>query len=253
MIDEYPLQVLPSLAAAIGLDEAIVLQQLHYWLNNPKNAGRLDENGDKWVFNTYEEWQKDNFPFWHITKIQRIFLSLEKLGVVKSAQFDAKKHDMRKFYMIDYDKLCMMDDSFLPLSKGAKVNDVKRNTETTPETTQKDSSTDSGTHSLQSIMFGELARVTGFDAKMHGGRLGRSASKLVKAGYLPELVEINYSPGGWWYTHDWRGQKGEMPTPEQIVETIGRLVHTPAVNGQNGHITTPARKIILPDGQIVDA
>ena len=102
-------------------------------------------------------------------------------------------------------------------------------------------------------MVGELARVTGFDAKMHGGRLGRSASKLVKAGYLPELVEINYSPGGWWYTHDWRGQKGEMPTPEQIVETIGRLAHTPVANGQNGHTPTPARKIILPDGQIVEA
>jgi len=94
--------------------------------------------------------------------------------------------------------------------------------------------------------------VTGFDLKMHGGRLGRSARKLVKAGYLPELVEINYSTGGWWYKNDWRGQKGEMPTPEQIVETIGRIENKPALKS-NGHSPQPARKIILPNGEVVEA
>ncbi len=32
LIEESPLQVLPSLAKAIGLNEAIFAQQLHYWL-----------------------------------------------------------------------------------------------------------------------------------------------------------------------------------------------------------------------------
>ena len=32
LINEPPLQVLPSLAAKIGLDNAIFIQQLHYWL-----------------------------------------------------------------------------------------------------------------------------------------------------------------------------------------------------------------------------
>ena len=32
LISEPPLQVLPSLAVKIGLNEAIVLQQIHYWL-----------------------------------------------------------------------------------------------------------------------------------------------------------------------------------------------------------------------------
>jgi hypothetical protein len=30
LIEEPPMQVLPSLAAAIGLEEALFLQQLHY-------------------------------------------------------------------------------------------------------------------------------------------------------------------------------------------------------------------------------
>ena len=32
LIDDYPILVLPKLATEIGLNEAIVLQQIHYWL-----------------------------------------------------------------------------------------------------------------------------------------------------------------------------------------------------------------------------
>ena len=134
LIDESPLQVLPSLASAIGLEEAIVLQQLHYWLSNPKNSGHKDEDGNKWVFNTYEQWQEDNFPFWSTTKIQRIFLSLEKSGVIISSQIDAHKHDMRKFYRIDYDILCTMHGADLQPSIVAKLHDDNSMAETTPET-----------------------------------------------------------------------------------------------------------------------
>jgi len=135
LINEPPLQVLPSLAVAIGLDEAIALQQLYYWLNNPKSAGRIDENGVKWVYNTYAEWKEKDFPFWSEDKIQRTFLDLEKMGLVISKQLDAHKRDMRKFYRIDYDQLCAMDDSFLRPSIPSKVNDVKDElTETTTKT-----------------------------------------------------------------------------------------------------------------------
>ena len=36
LINEQPLQVLPSLAEAIGLNQAIALQQVHYWLENAR-------------------------------------------------------------------------------------------------------------------------------------------------------------------------------------------------------------------------
>lgn len=32
LLDEHPLQVMPKLAALIGLNGAIILQQIHYWL-----------------------------------------------------------------------------------------------------------------------------------------------------------------------------------------------------------------------------
>lgn len=136
LINEPALQVLPTLAKLIGLEEAIILQQLHYWLNNPKVQGR-EEDGQKWIFNTYQEWH-ENFPFWTADKIQRIFLNLEKAGLVISARLDAKKHDQTKFYRLNYDALCTFDDAILPPSNTAELHVLNKVlTETTTETTSK--------------------------------------------------------------------------------------------------------------------
>lgn len=113
LISEPPLQVLPSLAALIGLNNAIVLQQVHYWLENPRLEGRFID-GKKWIFNTYEAWQ-ENFPFWSVSTIKRIFLDLEKMGLIISAQFDRHNWDQRKFYCIDYDAL----DALFEQSEGS--------------------------------------------------------------------------------------------------------------------------------------
>ena len=103
IINEPPIQLLPSLAAAIGLNEAIVLQQLHYWLTN-KNSG-IERDGYRWIYNTYEEWQENNFPFWSERTIARTFLSLEDQGLVIAERLEARSHDQRKYYRIDYEAL----------------------------------------------------------------------------------------------------------------------------------------------------
>jgi len=48
----------PELAELIGLNEAIVLQQVHYWLEKTD----FEAKGKKWVYNTIEQW-KEQFPF----------------------------------------------------------------------------------------------------------------------------------------------------------------------------------------------
>ena len=130
LIKEPPLVILPSLAQAIGLNEAIIVQQLHYWLENPK-AGVI-RDGEKWIFNTYEE-LRENFPFWSVATIQRIFSGLEKRGLIISAQLDARKHDQKKFYHLDYDELCKLDHINLIPSTTAGCYDDNRTTVTTTE------------------------------------------------------------------------------------------------------------------------
>lgn len=96
LIEEPPLQVLPSLAEAIGLEEAIVIQQLHYY--ERKGYGKTVK-GMRWIFNTYEEWKKV-FPFWSERTIQRIFLRLEGMHLVESC-IPEGGISRRKYYRIN--------------------------------------------------------------------------------------------------------------------------------------------------------
>ena len=100
LIDEPPLQVLPSLAREIGLNEAIMLQQIHYWLLKSGN----EFEGAKWFYKTLEEWQTE-FPFWSAMTIRRTLGSLEKQKIIKIGNFNKKKFDKTKWYTIDYQRV----------------------------------------------------------------------------------------------------------------------------------------------------
>ncbi|HIA6640491.1 TPA: DnaD domain protein [Staphylococcus aureus] len=97
LIDDCPIQVLPKLAELIGLNEAIVLQQIHYWLNNSKHK----YDGKTWIFNSYPEWQKQ-FPFWSLITIKRTIYSLEKQNLLLIGNYNKAKFDKTKWYSINY-------------------------------------------------------------------------------------------------------------------------------------------------------
>lgn len=100
LINEPPLQVLPSIAKEIGLNEAIMLQQMHYWLLKSANEFK----GVKWFYKTLEEWQTE-FPFWSAMTIRRTLGSLEKQKIIKIGNFNKKKFDKTKWYTIDYQRV----------------------------------------------------------------------------------------------------------------------------------------------------
>ncbi|CAJ1227089.1 hypothetical protein LZY01_23700 [Levilactobacillus zymae] len=102
LISEPPLQVLPSLAVKVGLNEAIVLQQFHYWLQRSHNV----RDGEKWIYNSFPEWNKQ-FPFWGLNTLKRAITSLEKDGYLITANYNKAGFDKTKWYRINYDKLGM--------------------------------------------------------------------------------------------------------------------------------------------------
>jgi uncharacterized phage protein (TIGR02220 family) len=109
LIQDRPLMVLPKLAVKIGMNEALVLQQVHYWLSSSKNL----YEGRMWVFNTSEEWLSQ-FPFWSLSTMRRTMISLEKQGLLLSANWNELKTDQTKWYTIDYKKLQELDGMDLP-------------------------------------------------------------------------------------------------------------------------------------------
>lgn len=95
---------MPTLATLIGLNESIVLQQVHYWLKIKEKAGQDHIDGHYWVYNTYRQWQ-EQFPFWHLNTIQRAFSSLEKKGLLISGNYNNAGFDKTKWYTINYQAL----------------------------------------------------------------------------------------------------------------------------------------------------
>jgi hypothetical protein len=96
LISEHPLQVLPRLAVAIGLNQAIVVQQIHYWLEK----SRIEKNGHIWVYNTINQW-KEQFPFWSKNTVQRVFAKLKESGLL-IGEFLSDNDSQLLYYRIDY-------------------------------------------------------------------------------------------------------------------------------------------------------
>ncbi len=103
LIDEYPLMVLPKLARAIGLNEAVVLQQIHYWLQENERSEKNYHEGRYWTYNSIRAWQETNFPFWSINTVDRTFTKLRDMGLLIAGNFNRAGFDKTTWYTIDYD------------------------------------------------------------------------------------------------------------------------------------------------------
>ena len=120
LMTSQPIVINRDLACRIGLNEAIVLQQLHYWLNET-NSG-TEHGGIRWVYNTTEQWL-EQFPFWSESTLKRTFASLKSLGVLRREQLNKSKRDMTNFYTINYES---------ELLEEVKVNESIRSKCTSP-------------------------------------------------------------------------------------------------------------------------
>ncbi|PJW18901.1 hypothetical protein [Geobacillus sp. WSUCF-018B] len=98
LFDEPPLVVSPTIAKVIGLNEAIILQQIHYWLDKSQNV----RDGHVWVFNSYAKWQ-EQFPFWSEATIKRTIKNLEKMNLLIVGNYNKRGFDKSKWYRINYE------------------------------------------------------------------------------------------------------------------------------------------------------
>ncbi len=100
LLNEPPLIVLRQLACEIGLNEAMVAQQLHFLQQNPKLGKVVD--GRHWIRMKLEEWKDVHFPFWSESTIQRTLESLIESGLVLATDtLNELSFDRTKWYAID--------------------------------------------------------------------------------------------------------------------------------------------------------
>lgn len=118
LFDERPLVILPSLAVALGdLDEAAILQQIHYWTQ--KNMNVVD--GYSWVYNSMDEWQKQ-FPWLSKRSLDRKFKKLKDKNLLIIGNYNKKKFDKTNWYRINYEELNKLSNVMPEVSTNTNTN-----------------------------------------------------------------------------------------------------------------------------------
>jgi hypothetical protein len=119
LFPRHPLLVDPALAAVLGLREAILVQQLHYWLERSTVA----RDQKRWTFNSYAEWRRQ-FPFLSERQLSATFRALERpfaptdaddprpaRGPILRSRQDLNRipSDRTKWYTLDYAELLRLN------------------------------------------------------------------------------------------------------------------------------------------------
>lgn len=125
LFNEEPLVINRLGARVLGLNESIVIQQVHYWLEINRKAQINFHNGRTWTYNTYEQWTTENFDFWSKRTVQRVFKKLFDSKILLKGNFNKKGYDQTIWVTIDYDKL----DEILTKYNNKTIENIEIQTE----------------------------------------------------------------------------------------------------------------------------
>lgn len=254
LIAERPLQVIPKLATKIGLNEAIVLQQIHYWLVNNEDKKSPDHyrDGRWWTFNTLDEWQRD-FPFWSTRTIQRVLDSLRRMGLVLTGCYNKSGYDKTLWYTIDYievDKLSISSSQVvyddldevstpIPETNTERTSESIANVANAPaapnrkgKRTDKPAETSEKAPRARDPLFDAIAEVCQLDptVKTNGAQIGRAKRELSQAD--PPYNETHVRNfGKWWLSDNWRKINTPIPSVPQLLQKIAQGAHYANGNG----------------------
>ena len=98
----------PELATSLSVNEAIVLQRVHFLIGGKKQDEAESTHfheGKWWINRTYEIWCERDFPFWSLMTVKRTFTKLVKKGYLLKAFHSKNPWDRTSWYTVDYDKL----------------------------------------------------------------------------------------------------------------------------------------------------
>lgn len=124
-------------AMKYGVEKAVVLSNIRFWLNNNKNKdlSTVKHDGFYWMYNTAKD-MSNVLPYFTQSKVQRLLKQLEDDGVLIVGNYNKVKYDRTKWYTLSeftYDENCSTQTS--ELNNGNEqieqpIQDSKTNTKT---------------------------------------------------------------------------------------------------------------------------
>lgn len=117
LFNDQPITINRKLAKCLGLKEAVIFQQIHYWLEiNKKTKNNFKENR-YWTYNSIKKWHEEEFEFLSLRTVERTLKSLENDGLLICKTFNKMAGDKTKWYTINYEKLLEVCEKKLGIKK----------------------------------------------------------------------------------------------------------------------------------------
>ena len=109
-----------NVACKIGLEKAILIQHIGYWLIKNKANHTCYKDGSYWTY-TSSEALAEIFPYLNSRSIRRYMTELERDGYIKSAQFKKQNFWHIKYYALTKDgcKLLNLPEDFNSISNSS--------------------------------------------------------------------------------------------------------------------------------------
>lgn len=80
-----------------GVDAAILLHNIRYWLDYARAHGEMEQDGYHWMFMSANKMQSI-MPFWTSNKIQKMLKSLTEKGVLIAGEYNNSSWNRTKWY-----------------------------------------------------------------------------------------------------------------------------------------------------------
>ena len=99
MIDSHNYHFNVGIAKKVGVDGAIMLQNIHYWILLNKANKQNYQDGEWWTYNTKKAFA-ELFPFWTEKQVRRILDNLINDGYLKTGNYNKAGYDRTLWYTL---------------------------------------------------------------------------------------------------------------------------------------------------------
>ena len=113
-----------EIARIYGVDEAVFIHNLYWWIAKNEANGRHYHDGRSWTYNSMRA-LSELFPFWTEKQIRRIIQKLEANGALHVGNYNQYPYDRTQWYALDESVLSVYRNGQIDLPKWA--NDIRPN------------------------------------------------------------------------------------------------------------------------------
>lgn len=110
-----------ELAKQYGVDGAIFLHCMAFWVAKNRANGRHYHEGRYWTYNTLEALSK-LFPFWSRRQLERIINGLKEAGALLAGNFSEDRTDRTRWYALADCILEVYGESEPPISRNGEMH-----------------------------------------------------------------------------------------------------------------------------------